>query len=267
MNIPLEVLPILQNLSVENELVQMPRMERVLYVKVNKCLTALGGKWDRRRMGHVFDGDPGDRINDAVTTGHITDLKKEFQFYRTPSDLADRMVRIADVKPGDAVLEPSAGDGAILDALYRMIDPSRFVDAFELDERHQKALAVYEPEATIYWGDFLTSRGVRSYDKIIANPPFRNGQDVDHVKRMFDVLKPGGRIVAVMSPGWTFRTDRRHSEFREWIEDEVEAEWETLEPGTFRESGTMVNTVLVTIDKVRVPRTRSHPTETLLQTV
>ena len=37
------------------------------------------------------------------------------------------------------------------------------------------------------------------YDRIIANPPFTKNQDIDHVMQMWNFLKPGGRIVSIMS--------------------------------------------------------------------
>ena len=30
------------------------------------------------------------------------------------------------------------------------------------------------------------------YDRILMNPPFEHGQDVDHVEHAFNLLKPGG---------------------------------------------------------------------------
>ena len=35
------------------------------------------------------------------------------------------------------------------------------------------------------------------YDTIVMNPPFEKFQDIDHVRHAFDLLKPGGRVVAI----------------------------------------------------------------------
>ena len=83
---------------------------------------------------------------------------------------------------------------------------------------------------------------------MIANPPFRNGQDVQHVRHMYDLLKPGGIIITVMSPAWQYRTDRKHVEFRTWLEG-LDHDVEDLPEGTFNASGTNVCSLLVTIRK------------------
>ena len=45
-------------------------------------------------------------------------------------------------------------------------------------------------------------QGVDSgYDRIIMNPPFSNRQDAEHVRHAYDLLKPNGRIVAIMGEG------------------------------------------------------------------
>ena len=41
------------------------------------------------------------------------------QLFPTPPELVDRMVALADIRPGQRVLEPSAGTGRIIDAIRR----------------------------------------------------------------------------------------------------------------------------------------------------
>src|SRR6266851_2336127 len=121
------------------------------------------------------------------------------------------MVDMADVREGHKVLEPSAGRGAILKALPQTVHRT----AVELNPSmvEIKALA-----ASVHYTDFLLSNGeLGGFDRVIANPPFRNGQDVDHVRHMYDLLKPGGVIVTVMSPAWQYRISRKHTEFRAWL--------------------------------------------------
>jgi hypothetical protein len=50
------------------------------------------------------------------------------------------------------------------------------------------------------------------------NPPFEKGQDIEHVRHAYDQLKPGGRVVAIMSEGPFFRSDKKATEFRDWLE-------------------------------------------------
>ena len=80
------------------------------------------------------------------------------------------------------------------------------------------------------------------------NPPFNGGADVDHVRRAFDCLRNGGRLVGVLSGGVTFRQDKATTLFRAWVRDQGGV-IESLPEGSFRESGTGVNTAVVVLDK------------------
>jgi tRNA G10 N-methylase Trm11 len=47
------------------------------------------------------------------------------QLFPTPPELADRMVELADIRPGQQVLEPSAGTGRIMMRLAAMLTATR----------------------------------------------------------------------------------------------------------------------------------------------
>jgi len=98
--------------------------------------------------------------------------------------------------------------------------------------------------------DFMELAG--EYDRIIMNPPFSNRRDAEHVQHAYGLLKPGGRIVAIMGEGVFFGQDKRAQAFRDWL-DEVGGTSEQLEEGTFLDSSLPVNTGanarLVVIDK------------------
>lgn len=88
-------------------------LDRKTYEAVNKVLVAAGGKWDRKSKAHLFAGDPRENLGIAVATGTIVDKKKSLGQFFTPAGLAHRIVALADVRAGDRVLEPSAGNGAL----------------------------------------------------------------------------------------------------------------------------------------------------------
>ena len=50
------------------------------------------------------------------------------------------------------------------------------------------------------------------------NPPFSNRQDAEHVRHAYDLLKPNGRIVAIMGEGVFFGSDKKAVEFRERLD-------------------------------------------------
>lgn len=237
-----DVLAVLRSAIPEgNELRLTDQLDRKLYERTNKVLEALGGKWNRKAKAHVFPADAGDLLGDVLATGEYLDAKREFQFYETPESLACRMCRLADIGHGTTVLEPSAGRGAIANTARQY---GGVVHCSELqpklaDELQRQGFNVVQ-------GDFLDTEPDPQYDVVVMNPPFCRSQDIQHVRHAYCFLKPKGRLVAVMGAGVTFRQDRRAREFREWL-DSVGGEIETLPRGTFKESGTDVNAVLVTI--------------------
>ena len=96
--------------------------------------------------------------------------------------------------------------------------------------------------------DFITEQVERKYDRIIANPPFTNNQDIDHLYKMYDCLKEGGRVVCITSTHWKKSSNKKETEFRKWL-DKKSAITEDVDAGEFKESGTMVPTVIIMIVK------------------
>lgn len=90
------------------------------------------------------------------------------------------------------------------------------------------------------------------YDRIIMNPPFSNRRDAEHVMHAYTLLKPGGRIVAIMGEGVFFGQDKKAQEFRDWLES-VGGTSEKLPAGSFMDPSlpvnTSVNARMVVIDK------------------
>lgn len=88
----------------------------------------------------------------------------------------------------------------------------------------------------------VRKRGHNSgYDRILMNPPFSDGRAAQHVRHAYDLLKPGGRLVAIVDEGVFFRSDKKTKAFREWL-DEVGGTDEKLAEGTFLDSSLPVNT-------------------------
>lgn len=166
------------------------------------------------------------------------------QLFPTPAALAARVVEAADIRPGDSVLEPSAGTGALLEALPEGVK----VQAVEISHALTRQLAQRFSGISLECSDFMQWEGAGKFDRIIMNPPFSNQQDIDHVTHALKFLKEGGKLVAIMSAGVEFRQDKKAAGFRELVE-RMGGTIERLPDDSFKESGTSVNTVLVTIDK------------------
>ncbi|WP_423454267.1 hypothetical protein [Ottowia sp. VDI28] len=92
----------------------------------------------------------------------------------------------------------------------------------------------------------------RGYDRIIMNPPFSKGRDIQHVRHAYDLLRPGGRLVAIMGEGAFFHSNKSAEDFRAWL-DERGATNEKLPDGSFMDPALPVNTGvnarMVVIDK------------------
>lgn len=168
-------------------------------------------------------------------------------FFPTPKPAIDEMLDRADIQPGHSVLEPSAGKGDILDAVKER-HPDAETSAIEPMNDLREILNKKGHRLT--GTDFLEHRG--QYDRIVMNPPFENGQDIDHVRHAYEQLKPGGRLVAIMSEGPFSRSDNKAESFRGWL-DSVNGEHEQMPEGSFsgadafRQTG--VRTRMVTIQK------------------
>jgi protein-L-isoaspartate O-methyltransferase len=229
----------------ENMLLAYPQqLPREDYVRLNAVLEALGGKWQRgskaKPAGHVFPINPEELIEAAIETGSYT-CPKLNDFFVTPAHLVDRMIALAGIEDKQLILEPSAGDGAIAD---RVRDKAT-VTLHVVELLPENLTKLREKGHVITGADFMEYEPQAAYDRVLMNPPFSKRQDVIHVRRAYDLLKPGGRLVAIMAAGITFRQDRLTRELRDLID--ARGTREALPEKTFH--GTDVNTVIVTLEK------------------
>jgi hypothetical protein len=180
-------------------------------------------------------------------------------FFPTPRPVVDRLLQAADIQPGMSVLEPSAGKGDILDVIRERHPDAK---AKGIEQYDTLAAIAREKGHDVTTGDTLAEKG-EQYDRIVMNPPFEKGQDIEHVRAAFDRLKPGGKLVAVMSEGPFFRNDAKATEFRDWLEANGGTS-EQLPAGSFtgkdafRQTGTA--TRMVVIDKPAEQPTGEGPT-------
>lgn len=169
--------------------------------------------------------------------------KVGIDFFPTPKLLAARMVEMAGVTQGVRVLEPSAGNGNIAEAVRKAgVEP----DVAEISSQLRDILLA-KGFNVIGW-DFLDVTD--QYDVVIQNPPFSN--DIQHVRHAYSLLQDGGKLVSIVGEGAFIRQGKVETEFRSWL-DEIAADIEELPQGTFEESSLMVttgaNARLITITK------------------
>ena len=139
----------------------------------------------------AFDYDPAEVVQEIVASGCVPD-QKAHQFYPTPERLARIAVDMADIGPDDTCLEPSAGMGGLADLMKQAAEWTHCV---EVSPMHCKVLVAKGHSVT--QTDFLAWSG-DPVDRIVANPPFSEGRWRAHIEHAASMLKPGGRIVAIL---------------------------------------------------------------------
>lgn len=181
---------------------------------------------------------------------HITPAKN-FGAFHSSAEVAREVMRYAEIRSGERVLEPSAGTGVLARAAR---DAGAIVSCIELQPGLAHELRVLHDFEDVREADFLAVEpGTALFDRIVMNPPFDRGRDCDHVRHAFRFLKPGGVLVAVMSARAEFGDDRRHKALHQLVDRCAAAygwrKWHDLPPGSFAHAGTQVNTVILAIRK------------------
>lgn len=186
------------------------------------------------------DPNPFDKLKTALKSGEAVQVVHAPQLFKTPHDLARRMAAELQAE-GKSVLEPSAGTGRLLDAVHDTCTPRNMV-AVEVNQELCDALNKREFSVPFmaFRFDFLqaTWAELGLHDRIIMNPPFKNAEDIEHIKHALTFLKPGGRLVALCADG-----PRQREQLARL------GTYEPLGAGVFAEEGTGVNVALLIVDK------------------
>lgn len=180
---------------------------------------------------------------------HVTPAKKFGEFF-TSAEVAAKVAEYAGIREGVAVLEPSAGGGALAREARKRGGKVQCVEV-QPGLAHELALANFP----VIRADFLTLTPgeLGQFDVVLMNPPFDRGRDCDHVRHAWQFVKPGGRLVAIMSARAEFGEDARHKALHRIIESAESSygrdPWHDLPAGSFAHAGTMVNTAVLTLRK------------------
>lgn len=244
MQIDNEVLSVLERCRTQGNALTIPdQLDRELYLRVNKVLNAVGFTWTRKAKAHLTSAPEGAEgaLDAVLLTGEIV-LPETFNFFPTPLAVIEQMADLAEWEPGQTVLEPSSGDGAIAKYLAALGCNVRCIEI-----QPQKAAITAGMGLPTSCGDFITVEpGDALVDHIAMNPPFKKRQEAQHVLHALRFLRPGGRLTTVMSAGIEYREDPLYAEVRHLARKRGSIE--RLPPRSFKTSGTDVNTCLVTIN-------------------
>ncbi len=270
---------ILNDCTIDGNHVKLPdvKLERKVYTDVKRALEKMGGKWKGgKTAAFVFAEDPTALMRRAQS-GEKVNTKQEFQFFETGDKMADRLVQLLNVtkpeieaKAWFKILEPSAGQGALIDALIRAgVLECAGTKIYAIEKMPQNVrilLQKYDPVNELHVAkinDFIeldTESEEGKFDRIIANPPFTKHQDVDHVYKMYAALRKGGRLVSLTSKSWSQqayshtedpdrKTMSKPQKFLEWLGDH-HATIIPMSGSHFKHAGTSIEVNIIVIDKL-----------------
>lgn len=137
------------------------------------------------------------------------DQREGQDYFATPEPVGFKMVEWANIKPGDKVLEPSAGHGAIARFFPEQSEVTMVEPSYDLSQR----AALSNGTARIVNGRFEDLSRANKYDAIVMNPPFGTGGKTayEHLAKAAKHLRQGGRIVALVPRGGL--SERRFDQF------------------------------------------------------
>lgn len=175
-------------------------------------------------------------------------VTKDLAFYPTPQAVIDLMLADLDLA-GLRVLEPSCGDGRIMQAIAAQ---GGLPFGYEVDgARAAQARALGYP---VVCANFLEIDPVAEFDAVVMNPPFVGRHYAKHLSQATKFLTPGGALVAVLPS--TARYDHGLLD-RHWMDAHGvepmgwrhEGGWIDLPAGAFAESGTNVCASILRVRK------------------
>lgn len=197
---------------------------------------------DTQEAGAALDVERG-RFQALANPGSKPAVFSSFNLFPTPAPLADRLAELAEVRSGQVILEPSAGLGNLIAAVGRRRVDVRFT-AVEIDPYIAERLKTsFMVRCAVHCADFLTWESPEQFDRVIMNPPFKQGRDIKHILRAASMLAPGGRLVSICYNG---------PRQREQLQP-IASAWHDLPDGSFRGEGTDAATAIIVIDSRRAP--------------
>lgn len=195
------------------------------------------------RAGHA-PSTPDWKSRHRAALGNLIGNKYD-GFFPTGDALAAQIAEKAELatETGLQILEPSAGTGSLVLAAVERIGAGSKIWTVERVPALSAVLDIIaeghpEQVQNLGAGDFLAYEdgefsGPAEFDRVIMNPPFEKGQDMQHVLAAYSLLKPGGILVAIVCANVWYREDGDFPAFRDWLA-EVNAETERAPEDAFQ---------------------------------
>lgn len=168
-----------------------------------------------------------EQVNRLPTQTVRTGNKISHQQFSTPPHYSYAAAWIANLRPGDITLEPSAGTG---DLAVHAENAGAKVIANELDPRRAEFLKALFGDENVHVenaehiASILKMRGAETPTTVLMNPPFSSSAGrvqkkqimtaANHIGEAMEALAPGGRLVAIVGEGMA----PGKPAYRDWFE-------------------------------------------------
>lgn len=168
-----------------------------------------------------------DADRDDVAPAKGTAVSADLAYYPTPKAVCDALLGEAYIS--GRILEPSCGDGRIMDALQRGRGNDRTVVGIEVDAR--RAAQARAKGHSVRIANFLEVEPTGDFDLVVMNPPFAGQHWQKHVAHALKFLRPRGKLLCILPASAEITAVET---FR--------GNWRNLPLRSFAESGTNVST-------------------------
>jgi hypothetical protein len=172
--------------------------DKHLIQKTEEIMFACGGV-KVGRSNYKFDYDFMPVCTEIITLGSLPD-KKAHQYYPTPDELAEKIVKWAGIESHHECLEPSAGQGGIVQHMPASTTCIE-VSAVHCEILKGKSFTDVQNADFIEWAESSS----RQFDRICMNPPFSEGRAEQHVNAAANMLKEDGILTAIVPPSFANR--------------------------------------------------------------
>ncbi len=171
-----------------------------------------------RLLESLCSGNPAPEIDRSVEKANELRRRAIYtkvpDFFPTPPEVIDRMLRLARIDSSHRVLDPSAGAGDLCLAVRKL---GAVIDCFEINSDLHQALTLLDFQPLDR--DFLFATPRPMYERVLMNPPFGKDAYIDHVRAAYDWLAPDGELVAVLPNGYQSSRSLQRRNFSDWLDD------------------------------------------------
>jgi predicted RNA methylase len=206
------------------------------FAQPKAVIEAVGGIWSAATGAYTFPygADPSALLAAVLEAGTVPLAAKTAEGYvRTPdqvaTDVLSAHVDVGHLPRGARVLEPSAGDGAIVREILREKGENPDVTVVAVEPHPDRVAALRVLAATVpghlevhacTLEEFAANQDAHGepFDAVVMNPPFALPGNPDawipHVRTAYGLMYPGGQLAAIVPNSYTFHETPEYRSLR-----------------------------------------------------